>query len=218
MNCRIFRETLEVAGHPLMAIWGLTKDIMGAGLHEELKTLISKKMNVVGCNYPPPNGMKLNVDGCSKGNPGLAAARGLIRDCMGSWIRGFAINAGICTSVRAELWTVITGLELAWSLGFRKIILESNSLVVVGLLLKQSVKADANFALVNRAREALSRDWVVQVQHSYREANAAADWLANFGLSRHLLFKEDSIINDPPEGLYWFLYYDLIGTVFPRLI
>jgi ribonuclease HI len=65
---------------------------------------------------------------------------------------------GICTSVRAELWTVITGLELASSLGFRKIILESDFLVVVGLLLKQSVKDDANFALVNRAREALSRD------------------------------------------------------------
>jgi hypothetical protein len=43
-------------------------------------------------------------------------------------------------------------------LGFRKIILESDSLVVVGLLLKQSVKADANFALVNKAGEALSRD------------------------------------------------------------
>ena len=113
---------------------------------------------------------------------------------------------------------MITGLELAWSLGFPKIILESNSLVVVGLLLKQSVKADTNFALVNRAREALSRDWVVQVQHSYREANATVDWLANFELSRHPLFKKDSIINDPLEGLYWFLYYDLIGTMFPRLI
>jgi hypothetical protein len=33
---------------------------------------------------------------------------------MGSWIRGFAINTGICTSVRAESWVVITGLELAW--------------------------------------------------------------------------------------------------------
>lgn len=116
---------------------------------------------------------------------------------MGSWIRGFAINTGICTSVRAELWAVITELELAWSLGFHKIILESDSLVVVGLLLKQSVKVDANFALVNRAREALRRDWVVQVQHSYREANTAANWLANFGISRHPLFREDSTINDP---------------------
>ena len=81
--------------------------------------------------------------------------------CMGSWIRGFAINTGICTSVRAESWVVITGLEQAWFFGFRKIILESDFLGVVGLLLKQFVKADANFALVNRARDALSRDKVV---------------------------------------------------------
>lgn len=53
---------------------------------------------------------------------------------------------------------MITGLKLAWSLGFRKIILKSDSLVGVGLLLKQSVKANANFTLVNKAREALSRD------------------------------------------------------------
>jgi hypothetical protein len=51
-----------------MAIWGLTKDIMGAGLHEELNTLISKKMNVVGWNYPPPHWMKLNVNGCMGGD------------------------------------------------------------------------------------------------------------------------------------------------------
>jgi hypothetical protein len=77
------------------------------------------------------------------------------------------------------------------------------------------VKVDANFALISKAREALSRDWKVQVQHTYREANAAADWLAYFGLSRHSFFRDYSTINDPPEGLYWFLYYDLIGTVFP---
>ena len=76
-----------------------------------------------------------------------------------AWALGLEVlHTGICTSVRAELWVVITGLELAWFFGFRKIILESDFLGVVGLLLKQFVKADANFALVNRARDALSRD------------------------------------------------------------
>jgi len=56
---------------------------------------------------------------------------------------------------------VITGLELTWFLSFCKIILKSDFLVVVCLLLKQFVKADANFTLVNRAHEALSKDWVV---------------------------------------------------------
>ena len=73
-----------MADHPLIAIWGLTKDIVGARLHEELDTLIPKKTNVVGWKYPPLDWMKLNVYGCSKGNLGLATAKELIRDCMGS--------------------------------------------------------------------------------------------------------------------------------------
>jgi len=73
---------------------------------------------------------------------------------MGSWIRGFTINMGICT----KLWVVITRLELAWFLDFHKFILKFNSLVVMNLLLKQLMKADANFTLVNRVCKALSRD------------------------------------------------------------
>jgi hypothetical protein len=65
---------------------------------------------------------------------------------------------------------VITRLELAWFLGFHKFILEFDSLVVMSLLLKQFMKADANFTLVNRVCKALSRD-LVQVH--YRKANVA---------------------------------------------
>jgi hypothetical protein len=41
-----------------------------------------------------------------------AEAGGLIRDSMGSWVQGFAINTGVYSSVRAELRAVIIGLEL----------------------------------------------------------------------------------------------------------
>jgi hypothetical protein len=64
----MLRETPDVVGHPLMAIWSLTKNIMGAGLHEKLNTLIFKKINVVGWKYSSPDWMKLNVDGCNMNN------------------------------------------------------------------------------------------------------------------------------------------------------
>ena len=57
----------------------------------------------IGWKYPVDEWIKLNVDGCSKGNQGLAGAGGVIRDHMGSWIGGFARNIGICSSVTAEL-------------------------------------------------------------------------------------------------------------------
>lgn len=56
---------------------------------------------------PNPGWMKFNTDGASCGNPGLAAAGGVIRDKSGSWLRGFALNTefslhhllncGVCT-------------------------------------------------------------------------------------------------------------------------
>ena len=63
------------------------------------------------------------------------------------------------------------------------------------------MKVDTNFALVHRVQEALNRDWEVQVQHTYREGDAAADWRVNFDLSKHPLSREDLTINDPLKGL-----------------
>jgi hypothetical protein len=83
-NCHILRETPRVVGHLSMAIWCLTIDIIRAEFNKKPSTSIFNKIDVMGWKYPPSKWMKLNVDGYSKGNPGYAVARGLIRDCMGS--------------------------------------------------------------------------------------------------------------------------------------
>ena len=56
-----------MVGHPLMAIWCLTIDIITAGLNKKPSTSIFNKMDVMGWKYPPSNWMKLNVDRYSKG-------------------------------------------------------------------------------------------------------------------------------------------------------
>jgi hypothetical protein len=50
---------------------------------------------------------------CSKDNLRCAGAGGLIRDGLGSLIKGFPINTGIYSLVVAELWAVVKELELA---------------------------------------------------------------------------------------------------------
>jgi hypothetical protein len=35
---------------------------------------------------------KLNTDGASRGNPGSASAGGVLRNSMGDWCGGFAVN------------------------------------------------------------------------------------------------------------------------------
>jgi ribonuclease HI len=120
--------------------------------------------------------------------------------------------------VGAELWAITNGLKLAWSKGFRKIILESDSSLAVDLITKNKIFIDKNYNLIMQARELLAKEWDIQVRHVYREANSMADWLANYGLTRSFLDRFSIYFNDPPAGLYCILYYDLIGSTLPCLI
>lgn len=62
------------------------------------------------------------------------ACGGLLRDSNGIWKRGFAKKLGRCSIFEAELWGIFEGLKLAWVLGFRKIIAESDPLSVVMMI------------------------------------------------------------------------------------
>ncbi|KAL9290881.1 putative ribonuclease H domain, reverse transcriptase zinc-binding domain-containing protein [Arabidopsis thaliana] len=65
---------------------------------------------------PPMEGWyKINTDGASRGNPGLASAGGVLRNSAGAWCGGFAVNIGRCSAPLAELWGVYYGLYMAWS-------------------------------------------------------------------------------------------------------
>jgi len=52
---------------------------------------------------PTKGWVLINMDGASKGNPGVLAEGGVIRGDRKEWIRGFSENFGTCTSVKAEL-------------------------------------------------------------------------------------------------------------------
>lgn len=83
---------------------------------------------------PQPSVVKVNVDGASKGNSSLAAAGCVIREHYGRWLMGSARNLGCCTSIQAEIWAALLGLDTAWENGYRKIILETDSLLVYRFL------------------------------------------------------------------------------------
>ncbi|XP_019097453.1 PREDICTED: sugar transporter ERD6-like 17 [Camelina sativa] len=68
-----------------------------------------------------------NTDGASHENPGLATAGGVLRDRMGQWCRGFALNIGICSAPLAELWGVYYGLHIAWEQRVTRLELEVDS-------------------------------------------------------------------------------------------
>ncbi|KAG7599324.1 hypothetical protein ISN44_As06g035090 [Arabidopsis suecica] len=57
---------------------------------------------MVGWTAPQTGWFKLNTDGASRGNLGLATAGRVLRDEFGSWCGGFALNIGSCTEPLAE--------------------------------------------------------------------------------------------------------------------
>lgn len=69
---------------------------------------------MIGWTVPRVGWVKLNTDGASHGNPGLATAGGVLRSGEGRLIGGFSLNIGRCTAPLAELWGVYYGLYIAW--------------------------------------------------------------------------------------------------------
>ena len=50
--------------------------------------------------------MKLNTNGSSLGNLGIAGGGGVIQDKSGRWVVGFSRKIGIATGLLAELWAI----------------------------------------------------------------------------------------------------------------
>src|SRR4051812_7434369 len=95
-----------------------------------------KKLNtqLVIWKKPNLNIFKLNVDGASKGNPGIAGAGGLIRNSEGDFITGFFSYLERHTSFYAETQAIYTGLKLAYEFNLTHVWLKSDSELLVKIL------------------------------------------------------------------------------------
>ncbi|CAN1172815.1 Putative ribonuclease H protein At1g65750 [Linum perenne] len=125
------------------------------------------------------------------------------------------MNLGKCSITRAELRDAVSGLQLAWERGYRKIQLQLDSQCVVQLLQGEGLDDHAHAATISTATELLRRDWEVHIIHVYRESNHAADFLANVGHSCPLGFH---LVEQFDPNLYYWLLYDQLGVSEERLI
>ncbi|KAK7270484.1 hypothetical protein RIF29_23660 [Crotalaria pallida] len=80
-----------------------------------------------GWCYPPKGYLKLNVDGSFRRCSNKAACGGLIRDDNGAMVKAFQSNLGVCSSVKAELWGLLQGLQMAIGGNASKLIIEMDS-------------------------------------------------------------------------------------------
>ncbi|CAI9757448.1 unnamed protein product [Fraxinus pennsylvanica] len=127
---------------------------------------------------------KLNVDGCSFGNPSLSGCRGVIRDEFGKVMASFASQLGKTTNTEAELRAIIEGLKVCQQLGACAVEIECDYLIIVNWL---KIRKCTVWYLWDFWEELLGliQLFEVHVMHQYREGNQVADALAKLGAKGH---------------------------------
>ena len=94
-----------------------------------------EKVSRVGQWCPPALGeLKINTDGSSQGNPGHARVGAIGRDSSGVVVFFFSIYRDRHTNNLMEATAILLALERACTLGWRRIVCEYDSQVLIDLL------------------------------------------------------------------------------------
>lgn len=85
-------------------------------------------------NWKPPciGGLKLNFDGASKGNHGLAGFGCVVRDHNGNIIRVLCGPLGVCNSPKAKALSLLMGLRELKKMGISSCSIEGDSMETIG--------------------------------------------------------------------------------------
>jgi ribonuclease HI len=141
----------------------------------------------VSCSCPEPKmsipRVTIYTDGAARGNPGPAAIGVTIKDETGRLIAHISRHIGITTNNQAEYLAVIAALEKAVTLGAGKVILNSDSELIVRQVNGQyRVKNAALKPLHQKVKQLISLLEDFTIKHIPRQQNTEADKLANKAL------------------------------------
>jgi len=131
---------------------------------------------------------KLQFDGCSKANPGIAGAGAVIYKLnqeISSKIKFVGNNS---TNNAAEYTGLIIGLKEAILLGIKTLLVEGDSMLVIKQMNGEyKVKSTNLIDLYNEANDLSKKFENICFKHIYRENNKRADELSNLAISKDYL-------------------------------
>ena len=123
---------------------------------------------------------KLFTDGAARGNPGPAGAGAVLCDAEGEVVEELCEYLGETTNNVAEYRALLLGLNKAIALGAAEIeILADSELMVRQLQGRYRVKNEGLRPLFQEAIRLLKEFRKYSIRHIDREANSAADRMAN---------------------------------------
>lgn len=182
------------------------KFFFGAGPSNAFRTRV---INLVKWDRPEIGWMKLNTDGSSLGNQGIAGGDGVIRDWSRRCFVGFSRKIGIATGLLAKLWAIRDGLTLCIECNLAMVEVELDAKAVVDMLANSQYSNNAISPLIEDCRYLVSQIPHVRIKHCYREANRCADKLAKKGANQTLNL---ILYKNPPVDLCEFVEVDLNGA------
>ena len=119
--------------------------------------------------WTPPSfqWMKVNVDGSLLCDSRLASCGDIARDHNGNFVAPWSLNLGHYTIIAMGLWAMFWGLLVSPSLGFNKVLLETDSRATVELVEQEPEATHAHAALISSIKNLLLKDWSVEINHAY---------------------------------------------------
>lgn len=167
----------------------------------------------VSWKKPEEGWVVLNVDGSAVTNPGRTGYGGLVRNKDGEFLVGFYGSAGISHIGHVEMLALLQGIRLCRDMGFSAVQCYSDSTNTIRMVKEGVPPTHQEANEVATIQQMLSLDWQVVLQHTLREGNQCADFLAKLGSSSN---DPMVILHDAPPGMDQLLLADAMGVAFPR--
>ncbi|KAL0362313.1 UNVERIFIED_CONTAM: putative ribonuclease H protein [Sesamum calycinum] len=127
---------------------------------------VPRAPSIMRWRAPSPSWFKLNTDGSSFGNPGLAGPAGIIRDSAGHVHLAYQVALGTGASVLLELTVVWRGVELALNHGLATLVVGVDATAVISLLQSRVFGKEANGAVDHLVKEAASLQLTRVLHHN----------------------------------------------------
>lgn len=164
---------------------------------------------------PPTEGKwKLNTDGSVKNNGRDAGCGGLLRDCRGYLIFAYMFKLDTATALEAELRGIYHGVMIAWTRGFRNLIIETDCYEAFDLMTNHCSPSHMLQDLVKEINSIGKGKVNLEWSLIGRELNYAADTLAK---ESHRIRDSFVIFDDIPDCLVNLLISDCNGSAGPSL-
>jgi len=168
--------------------WGksLERELSGSGVtvsaSEEWRSPWQVAGSVAG---ETGRGVRLWIDGGSRGNPGRSAIGVILEDESGEVLDSVSRVIGVTTNNVAEYRALITGLEMAGRAGAREVdVLSDSELLVKHIRGEYRLRSENLRALHEEAKRLMAGFEHVSLRHVGRGQNARADALVNQALDQ----------------------------------